>query len=158
MSNFGNYIMIDKTDFLLSLVRRFRNAIVLACSCGEFSTRDRMIRFPNGCCDDASDLLAYYLYNVHSIRTEQFNGVYYDNKEPENITNHSWLKYEDYIIDITYSQFSFVTNSKEEIYFGETNEFFNSLDRIQHVDHYNIESDCRLWKDYKSIIKHLQSK
>lgn len=144
-------------DFLLFMIKKFRDAIIVAHDCGEFNTRDRMSRFPCGCCDDASDLLAYYLYHVHGIQTEQFNGVYFDYKDRVNTTNHSWLKYEKYIIDITYSQFSFITNSQEEYYFGEENEFYRSLERIHKVKNYDIESDSRLWKDYQIIISHLES-
>ena len=145
-------------DFLFLLIKDFRNAIIEARSCCEFKASDRMSRFPNGCCDDACDLLAYYLCNVHKIHTEQFNGTYYDQLEPENTTNHNWLKYKDYIIDITYSQFSFITNSQEKIYFGKANTFYKSLERIHQIEHCDIRTNNRLWKDYQFIIAHLNSK
>ena len=39
----------------------FREAIIAAKTNGEFNFRDRMHRFPGGCCDDTCDLLGFYL-------------------------------------------------------------------------------------------------
>lgn len=145
----------ESMDSLYCLIREFRDAIIVACSNREFDPKDRMSRFPNGCCDDACDLLAFYLYHAHSIQVVQFNGAYYDDIEPENNTNHNWLKFGDCIIDITYSQFYFKTNSQDEIYYGKENKFYKSLDRIHSVTNYDIRSDSRLWKDYQIIVSHL---
>ena len=73
----------------------------------DFNIENRMSNFPRGCCDDASDLLAYYLLEKYNIHTEQGNGVYCDDN-PEHTTNHAWLivNGESYI-DITATQFMF---------------------------------------------------
>lgn len=49
-------------DNLNSIVNMFRNAIIAAKENFRFSCKDRMHRFPHGCCDDASDLLGYYCF------------------------------------------------------------------------------------------------
>ena len=67
----------------------FRLAILDAKYDRRFQYRDRMCNFPGGCCDDASDLLAYYLFEKYNIHTEQGNGVYRDDT-PEHTTNHVW--------------------------------------------------------------------
>ena len=80
-----------------------------------------MHRFPFGCCDDASDLLAFYL-KQNGIETAQINGVYRD-EDPENITNHVWLKTQDgLIIDITGDQFRLrleLLNYSVPVYVGD---------------------------------------
>lgn len=88
----------------------FRNAIIAAKENFRFSCKDRMHRFPHGCCDDASDLLGYYLLHKYDIRTIQITGTYRDGI-PENTINHAWLKAEDETdIDITVDQFISMTN------------------------------------------------
>ena len=97
-------------DNLNSIVNMFRNAIIAAKENFRFSCKDRMHRFPHGCCDDASDLLGYYLLHKYDIRTIQITGTYRDGI-PENTINHAWLKAEDETdIDITVDQFISMTN------------------------------------------------
>lgn len=43
------------------LVDQFRDAVDIAKGKGEFLKDIRFRRFPSGCCDDASDLLAQFL-------------------------------------------------------------------------------------------------
>lgn len=47
---------------LYQIAFHFREAIVAAKTNGEFNFRDRMHRFPGGCCDDTCDLLGFYLW------------------------------------------------------------------------------------------------
>ena len=63
---------------LYQIAFHFREAIVAAKTNGEFNFRDRMHRFPGGCCDDTCDLLGFYLwekYRIHApyhfVDTEQ---------------------------------------------------------------------------------------
>ncbi|MBP3199682.1 MAG: hypothetical protein J6N21_22170 [Butyrivibrio sp.] len=103
------------------LAEHFRGAIDIAVKNNDFPLRDRMHRFPFGCCDDASDLLAFYL-KQNGIETAQINGVYRD-EDPENITNHVWLKTQDgLIIDITGDQFRLrpeLLNYSVPVYVGD---------------------------------------
>ncbi len=101
----------------------FRKAIFEAKVNREFSIQDRMSKFPNGCCDDSCDLLAYYLYETYYIHTKQGNGVYRDNN-PNNTTNHAWLVMNgQIIIDITADQFKFFSKCDGRAILCEEIEF-----------------------------------
>ena len=104
-----------------TLAEHFRSAIDIAVQNNVFPLKDWMRHFPSGCCDDARDLLAFYL-KQNGIETAQINGVYRD-EAPENITNHVWLKTQDgLIIDITGDQFQFrpeLLNYSVPVYVGD---------------------------------------
>ena len=101
-------------DELRNVVTTFREAIVIACKNRDFDRKDRMSNFPGGCCDDACDLLSYYLYDEFGIRTRQGNGLY-DDGVFENRTNHAWLVMDDgTVIDITGTQFRFCAGFTED--------------------------------------------
>lgn len=140
--------MENSVLFLKDLAKLFYAAIVEAKL--EFSMRDRMSRFPRGCCDDASDLFGYYLLHEHNIHSFQCKGRYEDDN-PENTTNHVWLLVEGIIIDLTYSQFF----PEEKMYVGEINEFYQSLTDMCEYDNINIQNDQRLSNDYRIIMSHL---
>lgn len=142
------------TKEIYNIAKDFRLAISIAKGNREFHYRDRMSNFPRGCCDDACDLLAYYLNDRYGICTRQGNGVYRDGNE-WNTTNHAWLIMEEGIfIDITGSQFE----NCAEIYVGEENPFYKNLEDVKIFDNYNIANNERLWKDYQIIIKYLEEK
>lgn len=143
-----------KLDELYRIVADFRAAIVAAKMDGKFGSNDTMSLFPRGCCELSCDLLAYYLFDQYSIKTDRYNGLY-DDDIPENITNHEWLTYKNTIIDITYSQFRFVTGSKEETFFGVDNGFYGSLERVKKHPFYDIRKNKRLFFDYKIICEYL---
>lgn len=72
-------IVINRTlneDEIYNITEAFRMAILDAKYDRRFQYRDRMSNFPGGCCDDASDLLAYYLLE---------NTIFTRNKEMEFI-------------------------------------------------------------------------
>lgn len=150
------------SDRLISLVTRFRKAIELAKEKGEFDSRDRMHLFPSGCCDDASDLLGFYLQE-QGIHTFQVNGEYRDSN-PENAQNHVWLQLNDRtIIDITGDQFStnriFLYNAVP-VYIGGDNEFyrlFSSREFRENFDFSNGNSygHIRMKNLYHLISKYL---
>ena len=78
-----------RTTDIYRIAGQFRCAIVRAKRNGEFNFRDRMYNFPSGCCDDACDLLAYYLQREYGITSCQGNGIYRD-EDADNTTNHAW--------------------------------------------------------------------
>lgn len=86
---------LDRSE-LYTVAASFRAAIIRAKKNCEFDRRDRMSNFPSGCCDDACDLLAYYLQKKFHIPSKQKIGVYRDDS-PESITNHVWLMVNDII-------------------------------------------------------------
>lgn len=140
---------------LYSLAEAFCSAIHHAKYDARFSNKDRMYRFPNGCCDDSCDILGYHLLRRYGIHTKQVNGLY-DDGVNENITNHAWLVSDDkQIIDITYGQFKFCAGVETDIYVGEENAFYLMLKDIRIYENYNIENCERLWNDYKVIIEYL---
>jgi len=141
-------------DELFTIIVEFRTAIVEAKEAGELEQFGVMRYFPRGCCEFASDLLAYYLYDKFSIVTEHYNGKF-DDGIFEHTTNHEWLTYDNNIIDITYSQLCFVTHSKAEIYFGVYNEFYNSLEDKHLCDYCDIRQVDWLFSVYKVICRHL---
>ena len=143
---------IDQKE-LYEIVLNFKKAIEKAQENRIFGNHSIMKYFPNGCCEVASDLLAHHLLNEHKINTSHYNGLY--DGDSENIFNHDWLKYKNWIIDITYSQFRFITRSDEEIYVGIDNHFFLSFKEIHIVDAYDITLNEQMWEDYKTICKFL---
>ena len=151
-------IVINRTlneDEIYNITEAFRMAILDAKYDRRFQYRDRMSNFPRGCCDDASDLLAYYLLEKYNIHTEQGNGVYRDDN-PEHTTNHAWLivNGESYI-DITATQFMFCGAFKKDIYVGKSFYFYEELEDVKIYRNCDITRDKRLWKDYQIIMEYL---
>ena len=142
-------------DELCKVVVAFRKAIVTARENRDFDKKDRMSNFPGGCCDDACDLLSYYLYEKFGIRTRQGNGLY-DDGVFENRTNHAWLVMDDdTVIDITGTQFRFCAGFTEEVYIGQENSVYRGLERKTMLENYDIRQSERLWTDYQIILGYL---
>ena len=140
---------------IYAIATEFRTAIVKARDDRRFESKDRMSGFPRGCCDDACDLLAYYLYNTYGIYTQQGVGTYHD-KNPYNTTNHTWLVIRNrIIIDITGSQFKSCAGFDEEVYVGTENSFYKGLDSKRIYENYDITKSSRLWEDYQIIREYM---
>ncbi len=140
---------------IFNIAVAFRAAILEAKYNREFDRRDRMSNFPGGCCDDACDLLAYYLYTVYDINTKQGNGVYRDNN-PNNTTNHAWLVMDDgMVIDITINQFEFFSKYDEGVYVGKENSFYKHLEDKRIYDNCDIIQNPRLWRDYQTVMSNI---
>ena len=140
---------------LYDIAVSFRLAVFEAKNNREFDWGDRMNNFPGGCCDDACDLLSYYLYKIYGVITKQGNGVYRDD-DPYNTTNHAWLITEDNIfIDITANQFEFGIDLKHGTYVGAENIFYRNLEDKKIISNYDITQCKRLWNDYNSIIHYM---
>ena len=143
-------------DELRKVVVAFRKAIVTARENRDFDRKDRISNFPGGCCDDACDLLSYYLYDKFGIRTTQGNGLY-DDGVFENRTNHAWLVMDDgTVIDITGTQFRFCAGFTEEVYIGQESSFYRGLERKTMLENYDIRQSKRLWTDYQIILGYLE--
>lgn len=144
---------------LFEIAVEFRKAIIQVKNNNEFDYRDRMYRFPSGCCDDSCDLLGYYLLHRYGIHTMQEIGEYRDGN-PENTFNHAWLVTDDdIIIDITMDQFK---NQFEEtdvdVFIGRKSDhsFYSIFDDYSKHNNFNIENQERLYKDYLKIIEYLK--
>lgn len=115
---------------IYELAMKFRLAILKVRNNRGFDMRDRMSNFPGGCCDDASDLFAYYLYENYKI--------------------------EDIIIDITADQFEFGRGLKNGVYVGSKNDFYMNLEDKEIYENYDITQNNRLWNDYNIIVSNIQ--
>lgn len=136
---------------LLKVCTDFRKAIEDIRDEGGFSIKDRMHRFPGGCCDDTSDLLAFYLWEEYNIETRQLIKIY-EPDEPELKCNHAVLLLDDNeIIDLTGDQFP----GGAEVYIGEENEFYQAMEFDSIIDNFDIRKQDRLLNDYLVIRKKL---
>lgn len=120
----------------------FREAIVAAKTNGEFDFRDRMHRFPGGCCDDTCDLLGFYLWEKYRIHTSQQRNGYYE----AEMTNHAWLITDEHvIIDITGNQFH---GTWSPVYVGMETGNYEKLSGIITQDNFDIREQLRLWTTF----------
>lgn len=150
-------------DEIRSLSLQFRKAIEeVRDNDGFFKWRfnrpDLMSSFPNGCCEDATDLFAYYLKQYHEIETTQSNGIFRSNN-PEDTRNHVWLTFcsKDLIVDLTYDQFYDYHKDERRVYIGPVSKFHKSLERVTEYENSDISKDDRLKHDYCEIVKRLGS-
>lgn len=136
---------------IYNAVSAFHSAIMEAKHNNEFYWRDRMSNFPCGCCDDACDLLAYYLCDKFGMSTKQGKGF-----SEENDTYHAWLIADsEIIIDITIDQFKECSEFASGIYVGKENVFYQGLEDKVIYKNCDITQDERLWSDYLKIMKYI---
>lgn len=151
------------TKQLFDIAVSFRRAIVDARDERAFSFRDRMSRFPNGCCDDTADLFAHFLYHKYGIVSTRIDGTHYDDN-PDNNCSHSWQEIDGLIIDLTGSQFRYDTvyiNYDKDVYIGPMDAFHKLFEKTNIKQYKGIEdlnSDCwdRMFKLYDTIICFLE--
>lgn len=129
---------------IYNIAEVFRLAILDAKYDRRFQYRDRMSNFPRGCCDDASDLFAYYLLEKYNIQTEQGNGGYRDDNS-EHTTNHTWLIVNrEIFVDITATQFLFCGAFTTDVYVGKSFYFYEDLEDVRIYRNCDITQDERL--------------
>ena len=143
---YGRFVVKERE--LYKVASAFRNAIIEAKKSDEFNFRDRMHRFPVGCCDDSCDLLGFYLWEKYKIHTNERSG-YYD----VEMSNHVWLITDDkIIIDITGDQFG---DKWESVYVGLEIGNYEKFTRVVTQKNFDIRELPRLWNDYNIILKYL---
>lgn len=144
------------------IATHFRQAIVDAKKEGAFDHRDRMSRFPHGCCDDTADLFAHYLFCEYGLVSNRVNGVYYDGN-PENSCSHSWLELDGMVIDLTGSQFKYdpvFLNYDYDVYVGRMDKF-HELFEIEYKQQSRgikgLGDSCqnRMYVLYETIVQYL---
>lgn len=150
---------------LFELADRFRKAIIEAKYNRDFASDLRMYRFPNGCCDDAADLFAHYLYVEYNIVSIRVDGSYDDVNDFENNCNHSWLEIGDTIVDLTGSQDIFKYNPlflcySEDVYVGPMDDFHKLFRIYRRKKSYGIDSlgkhsHNRMYKLYNTIMNYM---
>ena len=94
---------MENVEKIRKLAAQIRNAIAKM-GYDEFADSDFLLRYPRGCCGDASNLLAKFLRD-NDIECEYVWGMM-------GQQSHAWLECGDLIIDITADQF---TEIKEKI-------------------------------------------
>lgn len=142
---------------------RFRQAIVDAKRDEAFDHMDRMSKFPNGCCDDAADLFAHYLFHKFGIVSNRISGSYYDGN-PVNNCSHSWLEIDGIVIDLTGSQFKYdpvFLNYDYDVYVGRMDKFHRLFEIEYKQPSRGIEDlgeSCwdRMYCIYETVIQYLE--
>ena len=134
------------------LATEFRSLIEQARDKRSFPGRDRMSGFPRGCCDDATDLFAHYLWKTYEIQSVRVDGSYYDDN-PENNIWHTWLEVEGVIIDLTADQFPEYKN----IYIGKQDKFHAmfEVERQEYIGYMSLGDGCwdRMNMCYEAIMR-----
>jgi len=112
----------------------------------EITNSKHFLRFPRGCCGDASDLLAKYLLSK-GIETSYDWGMY-------NGQSHGWLVYHNYLIDITADQFDEI-NEKVVVTNDATwyLKFRNPTKKLRTFEDFNIFNYERLNEIYEAIMR-----
>lgn len=143
---------------IIDLVWEFRQAIDIAKANRKFNYRDRFSRFPNGCCDDACDLLGKYLLGK-GIHTVQIQGTFRDG-DPEHTTGHAWLQLDDgIIIDITGDQFRYdelFLKFNQPVYVGGISEFHSLFEIDRTVSNCDVDRNSRLKEIYEIISDNME--
>ena len=144
--------MIMKDLRLLS--EQFRRAIDAAYADNQFDWeyepyhKDRMMRFPDGCCDDTCDLFWHYLLIEHNIVLQQISCYYIKGN-----TRHNWLETQDgLIVDLTGDQFK----GRPAVYVDFDDGFYGQMNDRKGVTPYCILNDKRLKRDYDVIMKYMK--
>lgn|GEM_PF-5901589 len=141
------YMIMDE---IRDIAEKFVDAVEEAKS--EFSIKDRMHRFPKGCCDDATDLFAYFLSERYGIISTRIDGSYYSD-DPEENDWHTWLEVEGNVVDLTAYQY----NEYSGIYVGRYDEFHKryEMKRLPYRGFYDLGEGCwdRMQELYDKIIE-----
>ena len=140
---------------LYACANSFRDAIECARDNNEFSIRDRMSQFPRGCCDDASDLFAHFLWKEYHLCSIRVDGTYYAD-DPENNIWHTWLEVDGIVVDLTVDQFAI----DKRIYVESADSFYMSFEtrKEKYVGFLSLGDGCwtRMKNLYDAIEKHTE--
>ena len=153
---------------LLNEAKRFRRAIERARDAGEFNyliksnLPEKMIKFPDDCCDDTADLFVHYLYNQYGVTSIRIDGDYFDDYRGY-LCWHSWQETEDRIIDLTGDQFDNVPSvpiKAGPVYVGHMDDFHRQFSIKRSKLSCGIEclgEGCkdRMYRLYESIVMHM---
>lgn len=141
-----------KYEKLFDEAHRYRRAIEEARYV--FPNGDRMRRFPRGCCDDATDLFAQYLYDEHKLTTTRIDGGFYPD-DSEDRDWHTWLMVDDVVVDLTADQY----RQYRDIYIGKYDEFHQryEVEETVYRGYRDLASSCwhRMDTLYNEIRKYL---
>lgn len=141
---------------------RFRNAIAV---CKDKLQTPTMKYFPRGSCGTTCRLLAYYLDTIGLGEFEYVCGNLNTCNSQYHIWNassHAWLEQEGIAVDITGTQFHFITNDVNIVEASAYKAMFKIHLRTDYWGSYDgyspstkkksLKND-RLWDDYCKIIE-----
>ncbi|WP_289328862.1 hypothetical protein [Pseudomonas sp. 'CRE Jenny 4'] len=114
---------MDRNE-LLKEVKTFRSALHELVKSGFFFQISISKRFPAGCCDDSSALLAAYLTDKGFPGALRISGT--GGGHRGELGSHVWLKLGQLLIDITGSQFE--EYSQPEILISEQDAFLSTFE------------------------------
>lgn len=125
------------------IAQKFREAIVAVGTSGFPGTTSLgLCSFPNGCCGDACNTLATFVYEKLGVISDYAHGQH--GGENGTIGSHAWLQVGETIIDITADQFNERGHSMPPVFVGHANEFYKSFQvearpdaRIPALDQYH---------------------
>lgn len=123
--------------------------------CNDRYNKDRMYNFPFGCCDDACDLLGYYLKTNFHIDTIQRSYVMISSSygfEKCRFNHNVLVTTTSKIIDLTMDQLG-----GEQIYVGPIGDYPFGTDEFRDIPNFDFSNEKRLNDDYKSIVKKLEN-
>ncbi len=139
---------------LFDICCSFREAIELVKNEKGFFSNDprfdTMSQFPKDCCDDAADLLGYYLLHKYNVYTQRLTKQY---EICPNAYHCVLLLKESIVIDITGDQF----DNRPKIYIGYEDEWLKNMENVNVGPNYDFIScrNERLIYDYKAILEKL---
>lgn len=126
------------------LATQIRNTIIKM-GHDEFPDSDFLLEYPNGCCGDASNLLAKFLRD-NDIKCEYVWGM-------RGQQSHAWLECDDLIVDISADQFPEI---KEKILITTDKSWHNKFKRQKRSDgdfeKFGAYNKRRLTTSYKNIL------
>jgi len=103
-------------------IKKFRSALLLAINTFDNVPLD-LKDFPKGACEVSSVMLMTYLYSCGYSNISYFSGVRFPSDGGQE-ESHTFLKYKNFFIDITGSQFD---DCKDEIIFEADHQLHKSF-------------------------------
>jgi len=156
-----NEIMMNN---LLALTKRVRTAFQNASSTDFPGTSLSVAKFPGGCCDDSSMLLAAYLSDNGITGAKLIHGSQGGNNA--ELRSHDWLQIGNVVLDITADQFNDTGYANDSIICCENSEFHNSFNledkgvadfRSQYPEDTQLECRMEFQACYEVLLDKLQA-
>jgi hypothetical protein len=145
-----------EADQLKDIANRFRTAILLhPKSTYPWNSSMGISQFPSGCCGDASQTLATYIFEQTGIVCSYAHGK--NGGINSEIGSHAWLETDHLVIDITADQFKMRGYELEAVYVGPRTDWYNSFKITLKIDgrHSSLKNKGSLDAVYARICKGL---
>lgn len=114
------------TEELIDIANQFRDALIsLPSSSFPWNSSLGSSQFPSGCCGDASQTLATYIYEKMGLICKYVLGK--DGGRDGELGSHAWLEVNNLVIDITADQFQYRGYDLPGIYVGPRTSWHKSF-------------------------------